>query len=294
MIIVHLMGGLGNQLFQYATGRRLAEKHHSELKFDTESYRNDKQRALSLLPFCIKGSEAAKEEIKALKTKDAYLNLLPGIRKVLPVKFKKILRSPAFGFNKQVIKGGREHYLFGYWAHEKYFKDIRSILLQDLTLKAEYQTQEFIAAQKRLQQENSISIHIRRGDYANSSTIKSYFGLMPLSYYEKAIEKIQEKSESPVFTVFTDDVNWVRENLKTKIHLNFIQDAGCFTDYQELVLMSCCKHNIIANSTFSWWGAWLNQNKWKIVIAPKRWYNDPYAQANYERNGFIPSNWIKL
>lgn len=294
MIIVRLVGGLGNQLFQYATARRLAVKSQVKLKLDIGSFKNDRLREFSLASFNIKGNIASENESLIIKAKDGYLKYLPGFRKLIPQKFKRILRSPVTGLNEKILHAGKEHYLNGYWAHENYFKDIRPILLEELTLKAEFHSEEFKGIQDILQQEDSVSIHIRRGDYASNEHNQSFFGLISMDYYQQAIDSLLRKVKRPAFYIFTDDVGWVRGNLKTKVPLIFIQEKGKFTDCQELVLMSYCKHNIIANSSFSWWGAWLNRNTDKIVIAPERWYNDPIAQANYKQLNFIPKNWTKL
>jgi hypothetical protein len=294
MIIVHLMGGLGNQLFQYAAARRLSAKYQTSLKFDTESFKHDKLRDFALNPFFVIGEKATECEITQVKSPKYFFVKLPALHRLLPAKFKSTLRAPTFKFYKEVLNGGSSHYLYGYWANENYFKDIRPILLQELRLKPDYQQSDFRQAQAQLLKENSVSIHIRRGDYANSATVHSFFGLLPLAYYQRAIKLALQQLVNPVFYLFTDDVEWVKENLNLEVPIIFVKNMGDFKDYHELMLMASCKHNIIANSTFSWWGAWLNDTPDKLVIAPKIWYSDIEAQKFYQESNFIPSTWIKV
>ena len=131
---------------------------------------------------------------------------------------------------------------------------------------------------------NTVSIHIRRGDY------KKYNFFLPISYYERAIEYIKNKIEDPIFLVFSDDIQWVKTHVKFEDEVFFVSQEK-LEDYEELILMSKCKHNIIANSSFSWWGAWLNTNDKKIVIGPNRWFDTIGKNAGYN---IMPSEWIRL
>ncbi|NCQ11249.1 MAG: alpha-1,2-fucosyltransferase, partial [Bacteroidetes bacterium] len=137
---------------------------------------------------------------------------------------------------------------------------------------------------------NSVSLHIRRGDYVDNK----YFAQIPLEYYYNSIELIENKFPNSSYYVFSDNLNWVKNNFKTNVNLHFVDANDSSTDFMELYLMSKCNHNIIANSTFSWWGAWLNKNPDKIVIAPKVWFGDKTAQENYKNGQHVPNNWIKM
>lgn len=295
MIMVQIMGGVGNQLFQYAAARRLSLKRDTELKFDISSFEDDLKRSFTLEYFNVKGSIASQREISCFKPKSNSMvsRIMAKASHYLPLKYKMVISSPNFGFDKKILNAGGNHYLKGYWAHENYFTDIGDVLMQEIVIKPEYQSEAFLQALESINSSESVSLHIRRGDYAQNSFNLSYFGVMPMEYYNKAVAHIKERVEKSHFFVFTDDVAWVKENLKLE-EFTFIKDFGHLADYEELVLMSRCNHNIIANSTFSWWGAWLNPNSEKIILAPKAWYKNIHAQAQYEMNEFVPVGWIKL
>ncbi len=170
-------------------------------------------------------------------------------------------------------------FLTGYWHNQKYFKSFYSQLIKEFEFisKPDIPNEELI---KYIKEENSISIHIRRGDYANLDNI------LPINYYHNAIDYIKKKVKNPKFIYFSDEPNWVKENL-TINNSDIIVDFNDSSEgYNDMRLMSLCKHNIIANSTLSWWGAWINQNPDKIVIAPKSYDN--------KTNDFCPIDWIKI
>lgn len=235
MVIVKLKGGLGNQMFQYAYGRNLTLRRKTTLKLDKSFLRwKIWQKMIGVTP---REYELGEFNIQAKLTK---------------------------------VKG--RHYLEGYWQSEKYFKDIRRVLLKDFTLKKE--TNNFLKLKKLITKTNSIGIHVRRGDYVKRAVTGKYHGILNAGYYHKAIGIIRKEVKNPRFFVFSDDPA--------------ISDFSGLTSPEELILMSLCEHNIIANSSFSWWGAWLNKNPRKIVIAPRRWFR---AKTDSE---IVPQPWIKL
>lgn len=142
--------------------------------------------------------------------------------------------------------------------------------------------------QYEIKNSNSVSLHIRRGDYVALSKSKKGHALCPISYYKKAIENIAQKIHNPRFFIFSDDIQWVKENLAIKYNAEYIDFNRDYPE-RDIILMKHCKHNIIANSSFSWWGAWLNENPNKIVIAPKRWMNNLESSDD-----LIEPNWIKI
>jgi len=141
-------------------------------------------------------------------------------------------------------------------------------------------------------EQSSISLHIRRGNYANIESVNLVHGTMPISYYEDAINFFEGEIVNPKFYVFSDDISWAKDNLKLKHPSVFVDHNDDKCDYEDLRLMANCKHHIIANSTFSWWGAYLNSNSTKIVIGPKQWFSD--VDKNKEAVDIIPKNWVKL
>jgi hypothetical protein len=296
MIIVRISGGLGNQLFQYAYGRSMAIKNTTELKLDISSLKNT-ERAFGLDVFTIKASLAEPLDYKKVGIVDvSKQDFFSKIQKKLielleenkPNNQKKIIREAGFTFNADLMEISGDHYVVGLWQSEKYFSSFRSDILSDLTLKnplspaADHLKSDMVAL-------NSVSIHIRRGDYVSNAHTNQKHGVCPPEYYARTIEHITKHVSNPHFFVFSDDIAWVKENLKLPSQTTYV--SGSTTQaHEELMLMSFCKHNIIANSSFSWWGAWLNQNPAKIVIAPKQWF----ATSTIETKDLIPLSWVQL
>lgn len=135
-----------------------------------------------------------------------------------------------------------------------------------------------------------MSIHVRRGDYINNPETFKLHGVCGLDYYHAAIEYITKRTNTPVFYIFSDDISWAEENIKSKNQMIFVKETPHGKDYFEMYLMSVCKHNIIANSSFSWWGAWLNKSPEKIVIAPKKWMNE----TSIDTTDLVLKNWIRI
>lgn len=291
MIITKLIGGLGNQIFQYATGRVLAEKNNCELKLDITGYEHQAgltPRKYELQHFNTKENFASREEIAEIKNKKSSL---PGfLRNLLNKnKYPCCIKEKSFNFNPKILGLKGNIYLDGYWQSEKYFKDIRHILIEEFKLKESpnNDNQEIL---NQINTVNSVSLHVRRGDYANNPEINNLYGLCDLDYYQKAIDYIAKNTEDPHFFLFSDDISWVKGNLQLDSPCTVVDCNNPNTGFYDLELMKNCRHNIIANSSFSWWGGWLNDNENKIVIAPYKWFN------NSERNtkDLLPEEWIKL
>lgn len=173
----------------------------------------------------------------------------------------------------------------GYWQCEHYFEDIRALILAEFT-PAELPDQINLDVGRKIAQSMSISLHVRRGDYVNNK----FHSFLGLDYYRVAVAEMASKTECPHMFVFTDDPEWCRQNLNISFPYTLVTHNPGPQAYWDIILMSRCKHNIIANSSFSWWGAWLNQNPRKIVIAPKRWFGDPSVDT-IDR---VPKGWIRL
>lgn len=291
MIIVKLMGGLGNQMFQYAIGRSLSIKTNQELKFDI-SFLSDKSpkinfthRNLELDKFNLDLKFSKSSENRYFKSKvSVFNNLLHKF--TLKSKNLYLHENPKKLLNISSLK--RDIYLDGFWQSEFYFSDIREILLKDFSISSFSSEVEILA--NEIKKNMSVSIHIRRGDYASNSYINSYHGTCDIDYYLNAISYMEEKLDNPVFYFFSDDINWVKDNFDSRSNFKFISLIDPMKPHDDLYLMSNCLHNIIANSSFSWWGAWLNQNINKLVISPKRWFVNP---VNNPVN-LIPLSWIRL
>ncbi len=288
MIVVKLKGGLGNQMFQYATGLFVAFKNNEELKFDATGYEDprhmnsDTPRKYRLFPFNISGSVASLEEVKR------YRNRFGIFSKALRYFNQRILKKYYTDYDPKFFKKNHK-YIEGYFQSEKNFLPIANKIRKEFTLKKEFESEDFILEKNKIDKIKSVSIHIRRGDYVNDKATNNYFGVYSKEYYEKAIVLMNAKIESPIFYFFSDDIEWVKKEFGEQNNFNYISN-GEFKDYEELMLMATCANNIIANSSFSWWGAWLNQNPNKIVIAPKKWVNrepDPHFNV-------IPDDWVRI
>lgn len=285
------MGGMGNQLFQYAVGRSVALKNQTDLKMDVSVYDNQETTAASrkyaLNVFNIAENFANEQEIGKMKAigggKISRLLYKLGL-----VKKNTYIVEPRFSFNPEVFQAGEDAYLEGYWQTEKYIKDMEDIFHKEFTLNEAFDIEDKEIT-KKIKATNAVSLHVRRGDYINNASTNKFHGVCSLEYYAKAILCVSEKIQDPLFFIFSDDIAWVKQNLKIDFPVTYVSD-GILRDYEELILMSYCKHNIIANSSFSWWGAWLNENSQKIVVAPMKWF----ASNELDTSDIIPSDWLRI
>lgn len=298
-IIIRLSGGLGNQMFQYALGRNLAEKNNAALILDISSFETDSsdtKRHFSLDSFNISAKKATIIDIQSVGIPNTSNKSLSGkigrrffrtIEYFRPLREKIFVIEPYFAFCPDILEVRSSCYLSGVWQSEKYFKDIEGLIRKEFTLrnKPSIETGNWM---EKVSGCNSVSLHIRRGDYVNIPKTNQFHGVCSLEYYDEAMALITQKIANPVFFVFSDDIGWVKENLKTSRSMFYVSD-NAVPDYEELIIMSKCKHHIIANSSFSWWGAWLNENPGKIVIAPERWF-----AGDTDTKDLIPASWIRL
>lgn len=294
MIIVKLMGGLGNQMFQYALGITRAKANNTDLLLDLTYYdaihENDTPRNFALDNYNIDYKKAENKDLLELKyPNNGVKNISKNILNLFFNK-KKYFNyiEKKFSFNEIVNNHADFVYYNGYWQCEKYFIDNKEKIFNDFTLKNQI-SDLCLEYKKKIESQESVGIHIRRGDYITNPKAKVYHGLCDLSYYSKAIEHIDSKINNPSYFIFSDDIIWAKENFNDK-KFAFIEPSNTISDVDELYLMSLCKHNIIANSSFSWWSAWLNKNKEKIVIAPKKWFNN----QSVDTSDLIPDKWIRM
>ncbi|MEW5961408.1 MAG: alpha-1,2-fucosyltransferase, partial [Chloroflexota bacterium] len=288
-----LVGGLGNQLFQYAAGRRLSVLHQTPLKFDIFAFKYYEGREYNLKPFCIQEAFATPDEVAKITGTDKK-----GLARFLfrvGKRLKPYYRRPVFSephirpYDPNILKTLREIYLDGYWQTEKYFIDIQDVIRRELTVKIEPDPQSREIAEEIIRT-NAVSIHVRRGDYVSSSQINKVHGFLGLDYYRQCVRLIIEKVTNPHFFIFSDDPAWVVENLRLDYPTTYVTHNDASRNYEDLRLMSLCKHNIIANSSFSWWGAWLSSNPPKIVLAPQRWFGD----TSIDTRDLLPASWIRV
>lgn len=289
MVTVLLSGGLGNQMFQYAAAKSLATRLNTSVSIDLYAFSKKTQatvRPYELDIFNINNIS----EISSLKAK-LVTKARPFIQKhraffqrcgIFTDTYAILYQSAAETMNGKII-------MSGYFQNEKYFKNIKEDLRKDFTFKSPL-TGKNLETANQIKNRQSVAVHIRRGDYLNKST-QSNFVTLDKAYYESAIKYISERIENPVFFIFSEDFEWIKENLNFGNYpVNFIDWNKGKDSYIDMQLMSLCKHNIIANSSFSWWAAWLNNNTDKVVIAPERWFND--EQKNRLLDNFYPEGWL--
>lgn len=200
-----------------------------------------------------------------------------------------LLLEKQFEFNPAYLHTQDNTYVIGNFQSEKYFSAIQDEIRKDFQFKIPLE-KENEQWKNKIENFSSVSLHIRRGDYLSIAKNVSKFAQLSLQYYYDAIKYISAKIDNPIFFIFSDDSEWVKANLKTDFQTHFIDSNKGKNSYCDMQLMSYCKHNIIANSTFSWWGAWLNNNQDKMVIAPNAWF----ADISINSQDIIPSKWIKL
>lgn len=286
MIIVKIFGGLGNQMFQYAAGLALARKHSTELELDLSFFENPGKaiaREYGLSVFEISGNIASQETVAEYSPS----TFLKQLRRLLPWYKRRRVQESHYHFTSDFFKIPNNSLIEGYFQSEKYFLEIKENLVKDFSLQIEL-SEAAEAWKQKIESTSSVSLHIRRGDYVESKEVSNHIGAQPLEYYKKAVAEIKKSIEDPMFFVFSDDIEWAKEHLEIE-NVEFVSDSS-LQDYEEMFLMSKCTHNIIANSSFSWWGAWLNKHSEKMVIAPCVWF----ADGSNDTKDLIPESWIRI
>lgn len=293
MVISHIIGGLGNQMFQYAVGRSFSLERNIPLYLDTQDfaeYTLHNGYELDRI-FAIKTRLATDNDLRKVLSWRAFS---PFRRQLL---FKKQLRKlrgsrmivdTQFSSWKQITEVPDTAYLMGNWQTEKYFNEIQDVIRSDFSFK-----QPCIGRNVKLtnliDNSTAVSLHVRRGDIAANPASLAFHGLCSLDYYQRAIEHVTDRVANPTFFIFSDDIPWARENLQLKHSCHYVENNKGIESYNDMRLMSLCQHHIIANSSFSWWGAWLNSNPNKIVVSPKVW-----TVADFDTSDIVPDAWIKL
>jgi len=292
MIIAEIGRGLGNSMYVYAAALALAKHHNTELKLDT-SYihswpRWEKYGGLwefELGKFNISAKEAPMKEIlkHVIKTKFRPIDKLLRKYKLFD---RRVVYFPSNGSLEDFYRIPNGSYLWGYLGRERFFRSIKEQIIKEFALKDKYKKdiQWFL---DKVSSENSVSIHVRRGDVLK---LKNCY-ILDVDYYKKAIAEIKKKVKNPKFYVFSDNINWCKENFKEMgARLSFVKNLPN-TGYHTIEAMKNCKHNILANSSLSWWAGYLNQNKKKIVIAPKHFAH--FKDVKIDKDT-LPKEWTTL
>lgn len=292
VIIVRLTGGLGNQMFQYAAGRKCALQMGETLKLDLSYLRWVNRKKFT----------ARKYELGIFTLPVQIASDLEVLRFTIPaLRFRHLSRALGHLYRRQVLeqsglndwgqleKCGSDCYLIGTWQSERFFAKRKQEILEDFRFPDSYSS-TYSTLITEMESCNSVSVHFRRGDYiSNPLTAKSHVELKSC-YYAAALQIITAKIPDIRCYVFSDDIAWAERNFRVGSGTRYIHDLPRDLPHNDLFLMSKCKHNIIANSSYSWWGAWLNANSEKMVIAPKVWYR----KNNLDTKDLIPYDWIRL
>jgi hypothetical protein len=290
MIVVQLSGGLGNQMFQYALGRCLAGKLGCGLKLDLSNYDEYRDRQYELFRYDIHATIASAVDLQRCKGYGLTGRIvMPMLEKLVPNIGVRVVREQSERFDESVLSLKGNIYLIGYWQCERYFTEIADTIRSDLTLTEGLDERDANMVQQ-IRSTNAISIHFRRGDYVSDPNAEATLGALTTDYYAAAIKHVAARVEKPHFYVFSDDADWTMRNLRFEYPATFVAHNGPGRGVFDMRLMSACRHNIIANSTFSWWAAWLNGNPEKLVIAPSQWYRD----ASRDAADIVPADWIRI
>ncbi len=284
MIIVKIKAGLGNQMFQYAHGRALSLRSNVELKLDTTDWtkRGETFRKYTLSHFNIVETIATDEEIKKLRRPFGIVSKI--LEKIISLCHISNVTFYTLYLSKKNV------YLDGFWQNESYFKDQADAIRKDFTPKTPLSAKTAAMLRTIEADPKAISLHIRRGDNAHNPSSMKAFGLCSMEYYENALRILSKKTGGALHLyIFSDEIDWAKENLTFPFPMTFVS-APEIADWEEILLMAACRHNILANSSFSWWGAWLNPRTDKVVIGPKQWA----LQNKHQYKHILPPSWLRI
>lgn len=296
MVLVRLMGGMGNQLFQYAAATGLAKKLGTEVKIDLTllEERPDNPhhviRDYELHAFNIKESFASKSEIERFNPEPVTLaaKILNRIKRTFSQP--QVYIQPNHAFDNSFWNLQNDCCIVGSFQSAKFFKGAEAELRELYQLNISLDEKSNVSLNK-IQNTNSVCLHIRRGDYVSNEHYSKMIGAKSNDYYYNALKKIAATQNDIAVFVFSDDIEWCKQNLKFEYPATFMDDNNCNNNHhQQFKLMSSCKHFVISNSTFSWWAAWLGSFKNKIVIAPQTWF----ADGSQQENDIVPEEWVRM
>lgn len=280
------MGGLGNQLFQFAAGRRLASLHRSELVLDLGWFRHEAGGMVTPRRYELDGFELIARST-AIRPR-AVEALEAGRRRRFSRLGLEVIRQREgdLAVDERVLNAPDDVLLIGYWQSETYFADVSDAVRDELCIRTA-PSKSYAIFDRIIGSSSAVAVHVRRGDYASIPQSQAFHGVLDRDYYRRALAHVAERVPDPVFVAFSDDPDWVERELASELHLTVVSGGDAL---QELRLMSRCKHYVIANSSFSWWGAWLGEQEESIVVAPQRWFTDACADTR----DIVPERWQRL
>jgi len=306
MIITKLQGGLGNQLFQYAIGRSLAYINNTKLVLDTSGfafhYNEHVPRSYMLDAYPIKAEIATEKQLNTIKNAN-WLNKLRLKRNKhykqlvfdeIPPKHSRykftdlyVTPKPTHYYPEIMLKHDCDVILDGYWQSYKFFNNINDLILAEFNCK-ETSLNYNKEVLEKIKSTESVSIHFRRTDRVHTKADLRNFRFLDMAFYTQCVNEVKRKIDNPHLFIFSDDIEWCKQNVTFDAPITYM-DA--YNEYTDLYLMSKCKHNIIAHSTFSWWAAWMNNNKNKLVVCPEIWFSEQIPEDIVD---MVPDTWIKI
>jgi len=293
MIIVNIVGGLGNQMFQFAAARALAIRKCLPLKLDVSdfvTYALHQGFELGSV-FNIKMDLAESEDVRKVLgwQSSPRIRSLFSRHRFAVIRSSKLVIERSLDCWEGINNLPSDCYLKGYWQSEKYFYDAAALIRKDFTFRQPLGNKNAECAEL-ISEVNAVSLHVRRGDYASDACTAAKHGLCSIEYYRAALQLVAERVPNAHLFVFSDDICWVKNNLRLDLPFHYVDHNHGAYSFNDMRLMSMCKHNIIANSSFSWWGAWLNPRVDKIVVAPRCWFN----MDNRNTRDIYCSSWVVL
>jgi hypothetical protein len=294
MVAVKITGGLGNQMFQYASASALAYRLNQPLFLDIASFDVDIPNVakrvfeLGLFPN-IKVNTLSPFKVSGFYQPKRWDNRL---RKLAGIPVGSVLAEKSHSYNKEILDVKVPVLLQGFWQTEKYFLNERALILKEFEFPLLAEKDINLLTLESIKATESVAIHVRRGDYITYAPTNNFHGVCSQTYYENAIRFFKDNYPGCRFFFFSDEPDWVQSHLiKEGMNAVLVSHNKGADSWKDMLLMSNCKHNVIANSSFSWWSAWLNNNAGKMVIAPKRWFktDDPF----FEPNDVVPGSWLK-
>jgi hypothetical protein len=295
MVIVKLQGGLGNQMFQFAIASILSLENKSKMKVDNRFFENKEKmvgftpRQFELSVFNNSYHVATLKEIKSF----AILSKFNQLRQNYGLNYPKVFIEPFLGYNHSVLQLQSPVYLDGYFQSYRYFEGYEDFIKDKFSFSKANLDQKNRQLLRVLNNNETVAVHIRRGDYVNDKLTQQFHGNCSKEYYLEAINRMEQKSKGLTYVFFSDDIDWVKEEFADLLVKKlFVDENKGSESWKDMFLMTFCSHNIIANSSFSWWGAWLNSFSEKTVIAPKKWFLN--SDANEKTNDLIPESWLRI
>lgn len=291
-VIARIEGGLGNQLFQYAAARSLADRLGCGLALDLRGLVQNGDRPFQLDLYRIRAEIATPELLASLP--DWRSTRWGRIRSALSLTMPALCSFPvfwprSFAHDPRFEQITLPVYLVGYWQSEKYFAWNRAQLLHDIQLRASLPA-AFASLQERISATHSVALHIRRGDYVSNAAAAQFHGLCDMGYYQRAVQALQDEHPDIEVFVFSDEPDWARAHLQLTVPMHVVDANPPDQGHIDMELMRQCRHHVIANSSFSWWGAWRCESPGQRVYAPSRWFADP----GVDTSDVIPARWTRL